>query len=334
MRDTALVITSIAPPANAVLQLYAQQCRQRGLEFILIGDVPSPPDFALDGCRFYGLDEQRELPFKLAQMLPLRHYARKNLGYLLAQNHRLIIETDDDNLPQDDYWRERHDQPQGHLLTNTGWTNVYRYFTDIKVWPRGFPLTQLHDAPPDLSASVKQSVYCPIQQGLANDQPDVDAIFRLAHQVPSLYFNKHAPVLLGAGSWCPFNSQNTAWFREAFPLLYLPSTCTFRMTDIWRSFVAQRVAWTCGWPIMFHAANVRQERNPHDLLRDFADEIPGYLHNAKICALLEELPLKDGATNIGANLLTCYEALVREKYLEPSELPLVEAWLGDIADVG
>jgi len=32
---------------------------------------------------------------------------------------------------------------------------------------------------------------------------------------------------------------------------------------------------------------VTQERNAHDLLRDFADEIPGYLHNRAICEALD-----------------------------------------------
>jgi hypothetical protein len=331
MPDTALVITSIAPPGNAVLQTYAAQCRQRGIEFILIGDAASPLGFALEGCRFYGLDEQRALPFKLAKLLPVRHYARKNLGYLLARNCRLILETDDDNLPLENYWQPRRAETRGFFLADAGWTNVYRYFTDAHIWPRGFPLTRLPDAVPDLSNSTETTAYSPIQHGLSDGQPDVDAIFRLVYNVASLKFRDHAPVLLGAGAWCPFNSQNTAWFRAAFPLLYLPATCTFRMTDIWRSFVAQRVAWTCGWPVMFHAPNVRQERNPHDALRDFADEVPGYLHNARICALLTDLPLRDGVENISANLLACYEALAGEKFVDDAELPLVEAWLADLA---
>src|SRR5690348_18334068 len=100
-------------------------------------------------------------------------------------------------------------------------------------------------------------------------------------------FEKKSPLILGEGSWCPFNSQNTTWKKEAFPLLYLPSFCSFRMTDIWRSFIAQRIAWTCGWNIAFHAADVIQERNEHSLLKDFEDEIAGYMHNGRICKLLE-----------------------------------------------
>ena len=115
-------------------------------------------------------------------------------------------------------------------------------------------------------------------------------------------------MALGKGSWCPFNSQNTTWSGGAFPLLYLPSFCSIRMTDIWRSFVAQRIAWENGWHILFHGATVRQERNDHDLMRDFADEIPGYLHNDRIRKTLEDLPLRGGKPEIMNNIRACYAA--------------------------
>ena len=76
--------------------------------------------------------------------------------------------------------------------------------------------------------------------------------------------------------------------------MYLPAYCSFRMTDIWRSFVAQRIASVNGWSVLFRAATVRQRRNPHDLLRDFRDEVPGYLANREICVALEALRLEPG----------------------------------------
>jgi hypothetical protein len=37
------------------------------------------------------------------------------------------------------------------------------------------------------------------------------------------------------------------------PSLNLSSYCSFEMTDIWWSFVVQRVAWICGWSVLFHS---------------------------------------------------------------------------------
>jgi hypothetical protein len=105
------------------------------------------------------------------------------------------------------------------------------------------------------------------------------------------------------------------------------------MTDIWRSFVAQRCLWALGGALTFHSPEVLQRRNLHNLLRDFEDEVPGYLNNGKIVQALEEQPLESGKEAVGANLLRCYEKLVQHNILPPQELPLVKAWLGDLKKV-
>jgi hypothetical protein len=46
-----------------------------------------------------------------------------------------------------------------------------------------------------------------------------------------------------------------------------------------------------------------QECNEHTLLKDFEDEIPGYLHNITICTKPEDLDLKSGVTNIACNMI-------------------------------
>jgi hypothetical protein len=112
--------------------------------------------------------------------------------------------------------------------------------------------------------------------------------------------------------------------------MYLPAYCSFRMTDIWRSFVAQRIAWTNNWSVLFHEPTVWQERNEHDLMRDFRDEVPGYLHNKSICEQLGKLSLRSGMENLGENLQVCYEKLVSMELIDRKELELVAAWLDDL----
>lgn len=332
MRDkTALIVTSISAP-NPVLQSLARGAQQHDVEFIVIGDEKSPRDFQLDGCRFYSLDEQRTLDFAFARQCPTRHYARKNIGYLLALRNgaQAMIETDDDNFPEPGFWSARQRRQSVPVSNNAGQLNVYRYFSQANIWPRGLPLDKiLADIPPFESLAIAD-VDCPIQQGLANENPDVDAIYRLTLPLPQ-NFRRDRRVALGDGSWCPFNSQNTTWWRDAFPLLYLPAYCSFRMTDIWRSFVAQRIAWANGWSILFHEPTVWQERNAHNLMRDFKDEVPGYLHNAAICDALAVLDLKPGIARLGENLRACYAALVEHKWVGDQEGELLDAWLADLA---
>ena len=328
--EIAIVVTSIAKP-NQVLQTLARGCRERGYQFIVIGDEPSPKDFQLEGCRFYGLEEQYATPFKLAGLCPTRHYARKNLGYLLAiaGGAAIIVETDDDNLPYEEFWRERVRHQAAPTIEAGGWVNVYRYFSEADLWPRGFPLEHIKDVLRPFEALSVRDVDAPIQQGLADENPDVDAIYRLVSKLPQS-FRKDRRLALNSGSWSPFNSQNTTWWRDAFPLLYLPAHCSFRMTDIWRSFVAQRICWANGWSVLFHEPTVWQERNEHNLMRDFKDEVPGYLHNSAICEALDRLQIRSGVEHLSDNLHACYEALVSMSLIDPKELPLVEAWIDDL----
>ena len=329
---TSLIVTSIAAP-NAVLEALARGCSEQGTEFIVIGDEASPP-FKLEGCRFYDLSSQSQLDFRFAAKCPTRHYARKNIGYLVAirDGASRLIETDDDCFPEPEFWEKRHRHQLAGLITDAGWVNIYRYFTEAHIWPRGLPLDRINSPVPPFESQQQLEVDCPIQQGLTNENPDVDAIYRLTLPLPQSFSEKRR-LALRSGSWSPFNSQNTTWWRDAFPLLYLPAYCSFRMTDIWRSFVAQRIAWTNEWSILFHEPTMRQERNEHDLMRDFRDEVPGYLNNSRICEALGNLSLRGGKDKIYDNLRVCYEKLVSLGVVEEAELELLEVWLSDVEDI-
>ena len=328
-----IVVTSISKPNRALLSL-SRGCIKDGHQFIVIGDVASPPDFNIQGCDYYSIDRQIQTGLNFAKLCPQRHYARKNLGYLLAiqKGTNIIIDTDDDNIPYPSFWDPRKPIHNVPVVGEKGWLNIYSYFSNKNIWPRGFPLNKIHFTPPSFDSLPVQAVDCPIQQGLANENPDVDAIYRLILPLPQ-NFRDDRQIALGSGVWCPFNSQNTTWWEAAFPLLYLPAYSSFRMTDIWRSFVAQRIAWENNWSILFHKPTMWQKRNEHNLINDFSDEINGYLHNEKICNALEGLSIKGGIDNLGLNLTICYEKLVELGMIDEKELFLIDAWLDDLEKV-
>jgi len=330
---TNLVVTSISAP-NAALRMLAEGCLQRDIEFIVIGDAASPANFQLDGCRFYSLDEQSQLGLRFARECPTRSYARKNVGYLLALRGgaTTLVETDDDNFPREEFWTDRERTQSVRAISDGGWLNIYRYFTDANIWPRGLPLDQVNSCGPSYDELTRAEIDCPIQSGLADENPDVDAIYRLVLPLPQSFCTDRR-VALGSNSWCPFNSQNTTWWREAFPLLYLPAYCSIRMTDIWRGFVAQRIAWTNDWAVLFHEPTVWQERNEHNLMRDFRDEVPGYLNNSTLCEALEKLDLRSGVENLNDNLRICYEEMIRMELVGAKELDLLEAWISDLQQI-
>lgn len=329
--STALVITSINAP-NKALQQLASGCVEHGWDFIVAGDGKSPADFALEGCRFLSLTDQRQSGFALGTVCPERSYTRKNIGYLdaIRAGASVIVETDDDNHPREEFWRARELRRDCRKVATDDWVNAYRYFTRDFIYPRGLPLTHARREAPE--PGPFENVECPIQQGLADNDPDVDAVYRMLYPLPFDFEANDGPVLLADGSWCPFNSQNTTFFPSAFPLLYLPAHCSFRMTDIWRSFVAQRILHELGHGILFHKPTVWQERNEHDLHRDFIDEVPGYANNNRMREELVGLSLKSG-DSIQSMMESCYSILIRHGWVGAEEENLLQAWFADLRNL-
>ncbi|WP_205512058.1 STELLO glycosyltransferase family protein [Rhodopseudomonas sp. BR0M22] len=326
----AIIVTSINAP-NPVMKAIAKDANPAGFDFIVVGDTKSPSGFSIDGCSFLSIADQLASGLKYAEMAPTACYARKNVGYLTAisRGAEMITETDDDNYPRPQYFAERSRKLRARAMSNAGWVNAYSYFSDSNIWPRGLPLDQILKPVPPWESLELSDIDSPIQQGLADENPDVDAVYRLILPLPQ-NFRTDRVVAFGPGSWCPFNSQNTSWWPDAFPLMYLPAYCNFRVTDIWRSMIAQRIAWENGWHILFHGPTVWQDRNEHDLMKDFEDEIPGYLHNHRIRTMLENLPISGGLDNLVHDLHRCYEALVTAGLVGAQEIPLLEAWIADI----
>ncbi len=335
------VITTIQPPTLSVIRL-ARELQLIGGKLIVAGDKKGPASYGAPGAEpnwpveFLSLDAQLALPHELGRLLPTGHYARKNLGYLvaIAQGASCIYETDDDNAPNEN-WTLRSESVSGARVVGKAsdrWVNVYRYFSAENVWPRGLPLDEIRGPLPDtvVTAEAKNA---PVQQGLVNGSADVDAIWRLVMD-REFFFEKNDSVYLEAGNWCPFNTQSTWWWPLAFPLLYVPSYCSFRMCDIWKSFVAQRCLWELGLGVVFHASEVYQDRNAHDLMRDFRDEIPGYEKNRGICQLLSEIKLRGGSGAVMGNLVRCYEALVAKEIFPAKEMQLVTAWVEALEATG
>jgi hypothetical protein len=326
MKDGWIVVTTINPPTRAVEKI-AELCR-RGWSAVVVGDLKSPADWHCDGITYLDVAAQQRLFGPLADLVPYRHYGRKNLGYLYALRHgaRLILETDDDNIPYDSFGTGIHPSVEGRLLSGPGWVNVYKHFTTAAIWPRGLPLDALDQAGTVHALTAPR--HCPVQQYLADNDPDVDAIYRLTRKESVFFDRDAAPVVLDGRTWSPFNSQNTVFFQEAFPLLYLPCHVSFRLTDIWRSFVAQAALVHHGYALAFHPATVEQVRNAHDLMRDFADEVVGYLRNREIMEILERLLVSPPQRGEGLQdtAFAMWRLLVTEGVVPAEELPILEAW--------
>ena len=192
---------------------------------------------------------------------------------------KLVLDTDDDNFPKINFGNNISLSVKGRYVHSKSWINIYSYFSNENIWPRGLPLDYIHEKGQIIHNDHKEK--CHIQQFLADKDPDVDAIYRLIFK-KDLSFKNSSPIILSNQTWTPFNSQNTMFFKKCFPLLYLPSFVSFRMTDIWRSFIAQAVRMVIPFSISFMNSTVDQYRNEHDLMKDFDDEALGILIMRKL----------------------------------------------------
>lgn len=322
MKDVWIVITTINKPSKAIRR-YAEIAARMGWRLLIVGDLKTPDVFGDIECVFLSIEKQKQFCATFTALIPVNHYCRKNIGYLYASEHgaEWIFDTDDDNIPLETFVERLTASRRAKVITHDGFVNVYRYFSEELSWPRGLPLTAIreHGKP----AGETEERRFPVQQFLADKDPDVDAIYRLVLN-REISFKDAGAIVLSPGTWSPFNSQATLFQRRYFRTLYLPCFVPFRMTDIWRSFVAQKMLWRAGEGVAFLAPNVLQERNPHDYFADFRDEILGYLHNQTISKVLARIEESSGSP--GELLRRCYADMQEVGVVEPRELVNIDEW--------
>ena len=316
-----VIMTSIFDPTEAVQEFD----RKSDLSLIVVGDKKTPKNYFLENGTFLSVEKKEG--FYIENTLPFNHYSRKMLGYLYAMRlgAQVIFETDDDNIPFDNWAFPSFTGKHYTVEENSGFVNVYKYFTDQKIWPRGFPLNKVNDDFPLIH--LKEDLKVGVWQGLADEDPDVDAIYRLTDN-SVCYFDKNKdPIVLKKGTICPFNTQNTAIIKNLFPLLYLPTTVTFRFTDILRGLIFQPLMWTYGYHLGFITSTVIQKRNNHDYMKDFASEIPCYLDAEKVVQIANESI--NESSDIYQNLYSVYENLVKYNVVKLTELENLSNWIKD-----
>lgn len=324
----AIVITSIFEPTEAV-QLFSQL---KEYKLTVVGDKKSPKEWSYPNVTFLNIEEQERLNFGLSKKLPYNHYCRKMIGYLysIANGAQSIVDTDDDNIPKENWVFPNNSGSFDTINEGLNFVNIYQLYTSQKIWPRGLPL-KLINTDFDLENKLtNQEVKVGIWQGLADEDPDVDAIYRLTNDTPC-FFEERRPVVLGKGTLTPFNTQNTLIIKALFPLMYLPTFVTFRYTDILRGLIAQPIMWLYDYHLGITNATVVQKRNPHDYMKDFISEIPMYETTEQVIEVVSQaISSRD---SIEDNLYNAYEALYKEEIVIEKELETLKLWLNDLSSI-
>ena len=294
---------------------------------------------------YLSVESQLKLNYKSTQYIPYNSYTRKNIGYIYAIEHgaKEIYETDDDNIftTFEQLYTSFNFSKVCYAENNkTVMINPYAYFGRPTVWPRGFRLSDIGNDWFDkffMSTSEQITSKPLVYQGLANGDPDVDAIFRLtranADYPIKLDFYDLYPLLYFPGNYIPINSQNTRFLYEAFPALALPTTVAFRVCEVWRGFIMERFIWGYNGTVIFHKPSVYQNRNVHDYYLDFVDEEALYYGLEDILNGLNTQIQKD-TFNPGHFLVSLIEVLVNKKVLKENDLKMYKAFIEDLENVG
>jgi len=237
------------------------------------GDKKTPAeakDFCASSAKEFGIECIYQTPEdqvewlksypELGEEIPWNCIQRRNLAILVAfeKGCDVIITIDDDNyfVEGQDFVGE-HSQPilktneHSALKSNTGWLNVCEFLEDkrkVEFYPRGYPMNQRWKEPKAFCRTEKQKRKVVVNAGLWLDDPDVDAITRLTNDISAVRYTKDESFTMQKGTWCPFNSQNTAMAREMIPA-YCLSPNIGRYDDIW---AGSRPA-PCS-PLRIHAA--------------------------------------------------------------------------------
>lgn len=332
---TIAVLTTINQPNNKVGDWFDITKNKT----IVVGDNKTPQNWQQDKCIYYSISDQKKSEFKIGTQLPENHYTRKNLAYLYAikSGAAQIIDTDDDNFPEISEWdkllKSEFEILEHARAEEISFKNIYSYFSsaDIPFWPRGYPLNLLNVNESkinsnDISKTFKKDVG--LWQCMVNGDPDIDAIHRLIFK-KTPQFNNNRALIMGKNIFCAFNSQNTLWLdSDLFPLLYLPSTVSFRFTDILRGYVAQSVINSSSKNWGFFQPTSYQERNDHNLMNDFHLELEMYKKMEEIFQIIFESC--KSTNSIVDNLTNCYSSLCKNNFVKDNENTILSCWLNDL----
>ena len=166
-----------------------------------------------------------------------------------------------------------------------------------------------------------------IINGLVENDPDVDALFRIIciHQ-NTIKWEKNKAILINNKNVCVFNTQNTFWLNpELFICLLIPCSVSFRYCDILRGIINNIILKKTNNYMMYSSPNVIQNRNEHNLISDFKSEYEMYIHNENILDYIEN-NIDDSVKSIKDMLLLIYNNLLLNNVIKQKDILILNRW--------
>lgn len=237
------------------------------------------PEFKLKNAIILTTNYQEKTWPKLSKLIGWNCIQRRNFAILEAYKRgaNLIGLIDDDNIPYKNWFKNIFVGKKikaNEIKTNKKFFDPVGLTNYKDLWHRGFPIELVNQRKYSI-VKKKQNFTPDIQANFWNGDPDIDAICRILLK-PNCKFNrKYFPFFSKKIS--PFNSQNTIISRKVVKDYFLFPHIG-RMDDIWGAYYALAK----GHKVLYGEPTVYQDRNQHNLIKDFNAEVIGYSNNLRL----------------------------------------------------
>ena len=150
----------------------------------------------------------------------------------------------------------------------------------------------------------------------------MDAIWRLTRKLP-LNFKGDTRVVLPPGTFSSYNAQATLHY--ALWGLLLPVSVHGRVSDIWRSYIMQRLMQDVGLTVGFVSPFVKQVRNAHNYQEDYMSERPLYEKTEALITVLSEW--KSQSKKFEIRFVELFVTLYEHGFIEAEDVNVAHRWI-------
>jgi len=334
-----LITTTIHVPEN--LRAWRDVGMTENDVVIVAGDTNSPHEAIVKFLQSLPGDNRYLWPedqgkWRCSSVIGWKSVQRRNIALLEAMTLKpdYIVTVDDDNFPLTgnhfatwDAHLDGSDTSYDTVSSHNGWWN-YGEMLAPPVVMRGFPLEVRH-ADPGLRRLTAERLVG-VTAALWLGDPDCDAIQRI-ERAPETLVIAQRDAVLEYGTWCPFNSQATAYLGVLAPLMNV-WPFVGRYDDIWSSLLAQRVMVKLGYTLRVGGPAVRQTRNPHNFLTDLKNEMFGLEYTWELANVLRDMGLppivttRVGPEDVLQVLTHAYQELLTVDFLPADLKAFFHAW--------
>jgi hypothetical protein len=276
-----IATTTINKPTKA-LKLFA---KNKNCKLIVALDKKSK-NFNLKNSIVLSTSYQEKKWPKLSKLIGWNCIQRRNFAILEAYERgaEIIALIDDDNIPYTNWFKNIYLNKKfkcKEIETNKRIFDPVGYTSHSNLWHRGMPLELVNNRK---YSTKKKVLFKPdIQANYWNGDPDIDAVCRMIFKPECKFKKNDFPFFSKKIS--PFNSQNTLITRKVVKDYFLYPHIG-RMDDIWAAFYVTSKKYK----VVYNEPTVYQERNQHNLIKDFKDEYIGYVNSLNLVESLYKNP--------------------------------------------